>query len=50
MLVFVLTMFYVDISWTYKLGIGILTFAVIFLVVSAASILRQQKEMREAQA
>jgi hypothetical protein len=50
MLVFVLTIFYVDISWTYKLGIGILTFAIIFLAVSAASILKQQREMREAQA
>jgi len=50
MLIFVLTIYYVDISWTYKLGIGILTFTVIFLAVSAATILRQQREMRKAQA
>jgi len=50
MLIFVLTIYYVDISWTYKLGIGILTFTIIFLAVSAASILRQQREMRKAQA
>jgi hypothetical protein len=50
MMIFVLTIYYVDISWTYKLGIGILTFTVIFLAVSAATILRQQREMRKAQA
>jgi hypothetical protein len=50
MIVFVLTIFYVDISWTYKLGIGILTFAIIFLAVTAASILMLQREIKKNQA
>lgn len=50
MLILVLTIFYVDVSWTYKLGIGILIFAIIFLVVSAVSILNQQREMKKNQA
>jgi len=45
----ILTIYYVDISWTFKLGIGVLTFALIFLVISATALLRQQKEMRKAQ-
>jgi len=49
LLVSILTIYYVDISWTFKLGIGVLTFALIFLVISATALLRQQKEMRKAQ-
>jgi len=49
LLVSILTIYYVDISWTFKLGIGVLTFALIFLVVSATALLRQQSEMRKAQ-
>jgi hypothetical protein len=49
LLVSILTIYYVDISWTFKLGIGVLTFALIFLVVSATALLRQQKEIRKAQ-
>jgi hypothetical protein len=50
MLILVLTIFYVDVSWTYKLGIGLLIFAIIFLVVSAVSVLNQQREMKRNQA
>jgi hypothetical protein len=49
LLVSILTIYYVDISWTFKLGIGVLTFALIFLVISATALLRQQKEIRKAQ-
>jgi len=49
LLLSILTIYYVDISWTFKLGIGVLTFALIFLVISATALLRQQKEMRKAQ-
>jgi len=46
MLVSIFALFYVDMDITYKIGIAVIAFAVIFLSTLAASILRQEKEMR----
>ncbi len=50
MLVTVLTLFYVNIDITYKIGIAAIVFTVIFLATLATTLLRQQKEIRRAQA
>ena len=50
MLVTVLTLFYVNIDITYKIGIAAIVFTIIFLATLAATLLRQQKEIRHAQA
>jgi hypothetical protein len=50
MLVTMLALFYADIDFTYKVGIGVFSFTVIFLATLATAILRQQKEQREQQA
>jgi hypothetical protein len=44
MLVSVFALFYFEISVTYKVGIAVLVFSVIFLTTLAAQIMRQQKE------
>ncbi len=44
MLVFIIMMFYSSIDWTYKLGIGVLVFTLIFVATAANQALRQQKE------
>jgi hypothetical protein len=50
MLVTVLTLFYVNIDITYKIGIAVIVFTIIFLATLAATLLRQQREIRQAQA
>jgi len=50
MLVTILTLFYVNIDITYKIGIAAIVFTIIFLATLAATLLRQQKEIRQAQA
>ena len=48
MLVSVFAIFYIpDIDMTYKIGIGVMAFAVIFLSTIATAILRAQKEARQ---
>jgi hypothetical protein len=49
MLVTMVTLFYVDMDFTYKIGVAALSFAVIFLATLATAILRQQKELRQQQ-
>ncbi|MCW4028647.1 MAG: hypothetical protein NWE92_03245 [Candidatus Bathyarchaeota archaeon] len=48
MFVSIFALFYFDISITYKIGIGVLVFTVIFLTTLANQIRRQQREAREA--
>jgi uncharacterized membrane protein YGL010W len=50
MLVTVFTLFYVNLDITYKIGIAAIVFTIIFLATLAATLLRQQKEIRQAQA
>jgi hypothetical protein len=50
MMVTILTLFYVNIDFTYKIGIAILVFTIIFLATLASALLRQQKAMKRAQA
>ncbi len=50
MLVTVLTLFYVNIDITYKIGIAAIVFTIIFLATLAATLLRQQREIRQTQA
>jgi hypothetical protein len=50
MLVTVFTLFYVNIDITYKIGIAAIVFTIIFLATLAATLLRQQKEIRQARA
>jgi len=49
MLVSVLVLFYVNIDITYKIGIGAIVFIIIFLSTLAATLLRQQREIQQAQ-
>lgn len=49
MLVTVFALFYFDIDITYKIGIGALSFTLMFLAMIANEILRQQREaLKEA--
>ena len=50
MLVSVLVLFYVNIDFTYKIGIAVIVFTIIFLATLAATLLRQQREIKRAQA
>jgi hypothetical protein len=50
MLVTILTLFYVNIDITYKIGIAAIVFTIIFLATLAATLLRQQREIRQTQA
>ena len=50
MLVSVLALFYVNMDITYKIGIAVIVFTVIFLATLAATLLRQQREIKRAQA
>jgi hypothetical protein len=50
MLVSMLVLFYVDIDWTFKIGIAVIVFTIIFLATLAAALLRQQREIKQAQA
>jgi uncharacterized protein (DUF486 family) len=47
MLVSVFAIFYVKMDITYKVGIAVLAFAVVFLTTIATQILRQQKEIKQ---
>jgi len=49
MLVSMLVIFYVNIDWTYKIGIAIIVLAIIFLSTLAAALLRQQRETKQVQ-
>ena len=49
MLVTMMTLFYVDIDFTYKIGIAAFSFAIIFLATLASAMLKQLKEIRERQ-
>ena len=49
MMVSIFALFYFDIDFTYKIGIAVLVFAVIFLVTLETQILRQQKEIKKSQ-
>jgi protein-S-isoprenylcysteine O-methyltransferase Ste14 len=49
MLVSVIALFYVNMDIIYKVGIAVIVFAVIFLSTLAATLLRQQREIRRAQ-
>ena len=49
MLVTILALFYVNMDITYKIGIAVIAFAIIFLATLAAALLRQQKEIKQAQ-
>jgi hypothetical protein len=50
MLVSMFVLFYVDIDWIFKIGIAVIVFAIIFLATLAAALLRQQRELKQAQA
>ena len=49
MLVSMLVIFYVNIDWTYKIGIAVLVLAVMVLATLAAALLREQREIKQAQ-
>jgi hypothetical protein len=44
MMISVFALMYVEMDLTYKIGIAVLTFTIIFLATLATQILRQQKE------
>jgi protein-S-isoprenylcysteine O-methyltransferase Ste14 len=47
MLVFVFAVFYSDIELTYKIGIAVLVFSIIFLTTIAGQVLKQEEEERD---
>ena len=48
MLVSVFAIFYVDMDITYKVGMVVIVFAVIFLTTLATQMLKQQTEVKKA--
>ena len=50
MVVSVLALFYVDMEISYKIGIAVIVFTIIFLATLAATLLRQQREVKQSQA
>jgi hypothetical protein len=50
MLVSVLALFYIDMEISYKIGIAVIVFTIIFLATLAATLLRHQRENKQAQA
>jgi hypothetical protein len=50
MLVSVFAVFYLDIDITYKVGMIVIVFAVIFLTTLATQMLKQQSEVKKAAA
>jgi hypothetical protein len=44
MIVFIFGITYIDVDFTYKIGIAVLVFAIILLVGMASQILKQQEE------
>jgi len=49
-LVSMLAIFYAPIDFSYKIGIAVMVFTVIFLATLAATLLRQQREIKRASA
>jgi len=49
MLVTVVSLFYINISIMYKVGIAVIVFTVIFLMTLATQIMQQQKDARKQQ-
>jgi protein-S-isoprenylcysteine O-methyltransferase Ste14 len=47
MLVFVFAVFYSDIELTYKIGIAVLVFSIIFLTTMAGQVLKQEEEKKQ---
>jgi hypothetical protein len=50
MLVTVFALFYVNIDLTYKVGIAVIVFVVVFLITLATQMLRIEKESKQAAA
>jgi uncharacterized membrane protein YqjE len=50
MLVAVFALFYVNIDLTYKIGMAVIVFVVIFLITLATQMLRMEKETKQAAA
>jgi len=50
MLVTVFALFYVNIDLTYKVGIAVIVFVVVFLITLATQMLRIEKETKQAAA
>ncbi len=50
MLVAVFALFYVNIDLTYKVGMAVIVFVVIFLITLATQMLRMEKETKQAAA
>jgi hypothetical protein len=48
MMVTVFALFYLDLDLTYKLGVAVLAFSIIFLTTLAAQMLRQIQEPKQA--
>jgi uncharacterized membrane protein YqjE len=48
MLVTVFALFYVNIDLTYKVGIAVIVFVVVFLITLATQMLRIEKETKQA--
>ena len=48
MIVSVFALFYADIDLTYKIGIAVLVFTIVFLTSLASQLLRQEKEARQS--
>ena len=46
MLVFIFAVLYSDIELTYKIGIAVLVFSIIFLISVAGQVLKQEEEKR----
>jgi hypothetical protein len=47
MIVSMFVLFYIDIDFTFKVGIAALVFAVIFMATLSNQLLRQQKETKQ---
>ncbi|HLE74501.1 MAG TPA: hypothetical protein VI864_00430 [Candidatus Bathyarchaeia archaeon] len=47
MLVFVFAVFYSDIEFTYKIGIAVLVFSIIFLTGAAGQVLKREEEKKQ---
>ena len=48
LLVSFLAIFYIDMDITYKIAIAVIVFAIFFLATSAAVLLKQQRELKQA--
>jgi hypothetical protein len=50
MVITMITLFYVNIDFSYKVGIAIFTFAIVFLATLANAMLQAQRELKKQQA